>query len=109
MKLADLQAFMRQLRIDAWLLYDFRGSNFVLSRLLAGKRWTTRRVYLVVPAQGEPAVLVHAIDAPQFDSLTLGGVPVRKKVYLSWPQIAQDLASTMTGVSRRARESAPGG
>lgn len=108
MKLTDLQAFMRQLKIDAWLLYDFRGSNFVLSRLLAGKRWTTRRVYLVVPAQGEPTVLVHAIDAPQFDSLTLGGASVRRKVYLSWPQIAQDLAAATSGASRVAMEYAPG-
>lgn len=103
---------MRQQKIDAWVLYDFRGSNFVLARLLAGKRWTTRRVYLVVPANGEPTALVHGIDAAQFDGLQLGGVRVHKKVYLTWPQIAQDLGSILGaipgGCSRIAMEYAPG-
>ncbi len=108
MNLPELQSFMRQQKIDAWVLYDFRGSNFVLARLLAGKRWTTRRVYLVVPATGEPTALVHGIDAAQFDNLQLMGTAVRKKVYLSWPQIAQDLGSLLAGCSRVAMEYAPG-
>ena len=108
MNLGELQAYMRQQRIDAWLLYDFRGSNFVLSRLLPGKRWTTRRVYLVVRAEGPPRVLVHGIDAAQFQSVALGGTNVEPKVYLSWPQIATDLRDLLAGCSRIAMEYAPG-
>jgi Xaa-Pro aminopeptidase len=108
MNLTELQAYMRQQRIDAWVLYDFRGSNFVLSRLLAGKRWTTRRVYLVVRAEGPPRVLVHGIDAAQFETVQLAGAAVERKVYLSWPQIAEDLKSLLPGCSRVAMEYAPG-
>src|SRR5690606_17754347 len=49
MNLDSLQAFMRDQRIDGWLIHDFRGNNPVLARLLRGKRWTTRRVALFVP------------------------------------------------------------
>jgi Xaa-Pro dipeptidase len=108
MNLSELQVYMRRERIDAWLLYDFRGSNFVLSRLLPGKRWTTRRVYLVVRADGPPAVLVHGIDAAQFQSVTLAGQGVKPKVYLTWPQIGEDLKELLAGCSRIAMEYAPG-
>lgn len=108
MDLSELQAYMRRERIDAWVLYDFRGSNFVLSRLLAGKRWTTRRVYLVVRAEGPPWVLVHGIDAAQFETVELAGQRVERKVYLSWPDIATDLKELLHGCSRVAMEYAPG-
>jgi Xaa-Pro dipeptidase len=108
MNLAQLQSYMRQERIDAWLLYDFRGSNFVLSRLLPGKRWTTRRVYLIVRADGPARVLVHGIDAAQFQNLSLAGEPLHPKVYLSWPQIGTDLKQLLAGCSQIAMEYAPG-
>lgn len=108
MNLADLQSYMRDQRINAWVLYDFRGSNFVLSRLLPGKRWTTRRVYLIVRADGPPRVLVHGIDAAQFQSVSLAGTKVEPKVYLSWPQIGNDLKSLLPGCSRVAMEYSPG-
>lgn len=108
MNLPDLQSAMRSQRIDAWVLYDFRASNFVLSRLLPGKRWTTRRVYLVIRADAPPRVLVHGIDAAQFHDLTLAGAPVEPKVYLGWPQIAADLSSLLAGCTRIAMEYAPG-
>lgn len=108
MNLPDLQSAMRSQRIDAWVLYDFRASNFVLSRLLPGKRWTTRRVYLVIRADAPPRVLVHGIDAAQFQDLTLAGAPVEPKVYLGWPQIAADLSSLLAGCTRIAMEYAPG-
>ena len=86
MDVASLQPFLIDRRIDAWLVYDFRGSNAVLAQLLPGKRWTTRRVMLVIPAHGEPSVIVHNIDAPQFKSC---GANVR--IYDNWPQWQQFL------------------
>src|SRR5690606_12903934 len=69
MNLPALQSFMRESRIDAWLLYDFRGNNPVLAQLIPGKRWTTRRVFALIPARGTPIVLAHGIDFSQFGSL----------------------------------------
>lgn len=99
---------MRQRGVDLWLVYDFRGSSAVLPRLLpspSGKRWTTRRVLLAVPAKGQPRLLVHGIDASQFQHDTID-----RDVYLAWPElhawIAQQIASSG---SRVAMDYSPGG
>ena len=109
MDLTALQAFMRESRIDAWLVHDFRGSSAVLARLLPGKRWTTRRLTLHIPAVGVPTILVHAIDASQVGTPTLpGGEPVSPEVYLSWRDLHAWLARTLAGARRVAMEYAPG-
>ncbi|MDX2117790.1 MAG: M24 family metallopeptidase [Planctomycetota bacterium] len=101
--LAQVQSFMRERGIDAWLIYDFRASNAVLARVLPGKRWTTRRVYLWIPSSGEPEVLAHHIDASQFES-----GPVKTTRYLTWPEIRTWLAARTAGLTRVAMEYAPG-
>ncbi len=101
---AAAQAHMRAQKIDGWLVYDFRGSNPVLGQLLPGKRWTTRRAVLFVPAEGEPVLLVHGIDQAQFHA-----VPVRQDVYLTWRDLIGWLANTTAGRARVAMEYSPGG
>ena len=96
MNLDSLQAFMRDQRIDGWLIHDFRGNNPVLARLLRGKRWTTRRVALFVPAHGSPALLVHSIDASQF-----ADAPVEREVYMSWRELHAWLERTLLGAADR--------
>jgi Xaa-Pro aminopeptidase len=98
------QAYMREQKIDGWLIYDFRGSNSVLPQLLPGKRWTTRRALLFVPATGAPVLLVHSIDQPQFEK-----TQVRREVYLSWRDLIACLANITTGRARLAMEYSPGG
>jgi Xaa-Pro aminopeptidase len=102
--LAQLQAYMQAERIDAWLVHDFRGSNPILAQLLPGKRWTTRRVMLFVPAKGEPRVLVHHIDHGQFK-----GVETTLDLYLSWQDLQAWLAARLSGLSRVAMEYSAGG
>jgi Xaa-Pro aminopeptidase len=104
MSFENVQTCMREQRIDAWLLYDFRGSNPVLERLLPGKRVTTRRLVLLVPAIGEPLLLTHGLDANQFESL-----PMRREQYLSWEDFRDWLAARLAGMTRVALEYAPGG
>lgn len=103
MRFQSVQAYMREQRIDGWLLHDFRGSNAVLARLLPGKRWTTRRAALFIPAEGEPRVLAHGIDASQFERLSL-----RRDTYLSWRELHAWLAGVVAGRTRIAMEYAPG-
>jgi Xaa-Pro dipeptidase len=103
----DLQAFMLDRRIDAWVLWDFRGSNPIAAQLFpspSGKRWTTRRFAIIIPARGEPTALVHAIDATQFDK-----DPIRKQIFLSWQELRANLAELLTGAARVAMEYSPGG
>jgi Xaa-Pro aminopeptidase len=95
MRLSDLQAYMQDQRIGGWLVWDFRGSNATLARLLplpkghaTGKRHTTRRACLWIPARGEPVLLSHSIDSVAFHEATmLGGGTVKTDLYLTWQQL----------------------
>lgn len=93
--------FLDSTGVNSWLVYDFRGSSGILPRLLppkSTKRWTTRRVLLVVPARRahaahahKPRLLVHAIDHAQFaDVVEAGQVDVT--VYLSWNDLLEFIA-----------------
>jgi Xaa-Pro dipeptidase len=104
MDLLTLQPALREQGINAWLVYDFRGSNPVLAQLLPGERWTTRRVMLVIPAPGEPYVIVHNIDAPQFAS---AGVLVR--VYDNWQEWQALISGASAHAKRVAMEYSPMG
>ncbi len=98
-----VQQFMGEQKIDGWLVYDFRGNNPILARLLPGKRWTTRRAVLFIPATGQPVLLAHGIDEHQFD-----GVTVAREMYLSWNDLHTWLRSKLAGMQRVAMEYAPG-
>ena len=82
MNFDTVQAFMRERRIGGWLLHDFRGNNPVLARVLPGKRWTTRRAALFIPAEGEASLLAHAIDAAMFEK-----AGVKRHIYTGWPEL----------------------
>lgn len=102
MNFDQVQLFMREQRIGGWLIHDFRGNNAVLARILAGKRWTTRRAALFIPAQGEPSLLAHTIDAAQFERT---GVPLER--YTSWRELHRWL-SKAASTGRVAMEYSPG-
>jgi Xaa-Pro dipeptidase len=55
-----VQTALREQRLDAWLLYDFRGQNAIAAGLAGvdGERNATRRWFWLVPAEGEPTALV---------------------------------------------------
>ena len=71
----DVDAVQRALRddgLDGWLLYDFHGSNPIARRVAgfaAGAKIMTRRWYYLIPADGPPRGLVHAIEADRLDHL----------------------------------------
>lgn len=104
MDLGAIQPLLRDQHVDGWLVYDFRGSNPVLSDLLPGQRKTTRRAVLFIPADGEPLLLCHALDRNQFES-----APVPHQTYLSWGEFRDLLAAALAGRTRIAMEYAPGG
>lgn len=99
------QAFMRDRRIDGWLVHDFRGSNPVLAQLLPGRAYSlTRRAELFIPASGEPVLITQALDAPQFAQ-----APVRVAVYKTWGEHRAALQRVLDGRTRIAMEYSPGG
>lgn len=104
----DVAAVQRALGaegLDAWLLYDFHGSNPIAAKLVgltSGVHMTTRRWYYLIPAAGEPRALVHAIERHNLDAL-----PGEKIVYAGRRQLDEALTRLLRGVSRVAMEYSP--
>ena len=102
---AAVQEALRAHGLDAWLLYDFQGSNPVAYRMAgmgATGHLATRRWFYLIPASGEPRALVHAIERYNLDHL-----PGTKTVYAGREQLAAGLASVVNGVKRVAMEYSP--
>jgi Xaa-Pro aminopeptidase len=104
MDIVSVQRYMQKQGIGGWLVHDFRGSNPVLNQLLGGKRWTTRRAELWIPASGETVLLHHGIDGPSFANVTL-----RREAYLTWNQLHEWLAKKVAGAKCVAMEYSPQG
>ena len=102
MDFSATQQFMKNQRIDAWLLYDFRGSNPLLD-LILGDRWTTRRNCLIVPAEGQVIGIAHTIDRSALPDW------VNKHLYSSWDDFISILRGSLVNFSRVAMEYSPGG
>ena len=54
--LSRVQAAMKELGFDGWLLYDFRGLNILARRIvgLSEEQMLSRRWIYFLPARGEP-------------------------------------------------------
>jgi Xaa-Pro aminopeptidase len=102
--LAAVQAAIRQLGFDGWLLYDFRGLNVLAQRVvgLGGNGMLTRRWFYFVPAKGEPRKLVHLIEPHALDSL-----PGGQKEYLRWQELEAGVRELVSGARRVAMEYVP--
>jgi Xaa-Pro aminopeptidase len=104
---AAVQESLRSDGLDAWLLYDFNGSNPIAARLAGltnGAHMTTRRWYYLIPASGSPRALVHAIERHNLDAL-----PGEKQTYAGREQLASGLDRLLRGVRRVAMEYSPQG
>ena len=102
---AAVQESLRSDGLDAWLLYDFNGSNPIAARLAGltnGSHMTTRRWYYLIPASGAPRALVHAIEQRNLDAL-----PGEKQTYAGREQLAAGLDRLLRGVKRVAMEYSP--
>jgi len=104
----DIGAVQKALKadgLDAWLLYDFHGSNPVSFRL-AGMGETghlaTRRWFYLIPQSGEPRSLVHAIEQYNLDHL-----PGSKSIYAGRAQLHAGLTGLLKGLTRVAMEYSP--
>ena len=100
-----VQQALREDGLDGWLLYDFHGSNPIATRLTglaSSAKMATRRWYYLVPAEGAPRGLVHAIERHNLD-----GLPGAKVVYSEREQLASGLSQLLAGMRRIAMEYSP--
>jgi Xaa-Pro dipeptidase len=103
--LEAVQAALKEDGLDGWLLYDFHGSNPIARSVVGlenGGKMTTRRWFYLVPAQGEPRALVHAIEPN-----TLAHLPGRTRKYAGREALERELDALLAGTGRVAMEYSP--
>lgn len=104
--IAAVQAALTADGIDAWLLYDFGGLNPIATAItsvaLHGGHLATRRWYYLIPAQGEPRGLVHAIERH-----VLAHLPGTAERYAGRDELDSGLRRLLAGLRRVAMEYSP--
>jgi Xaa-Pro aminopeptidase len=100
-----VQRALKEEGLDAWLLYDFHGSNPIARRLagLDAGKMASRRWYYLIPASGTPKKLVHAIE-----SHNLYHLPGDKTIYSQRERLSAGLGELLNGYHRVAMEYSPG-
>lgn len=93
-----IQKELRNLRLDGWLLYDFRGSNPISGGLL-GLPALSRRYFVYLPAEGRPIALTHRIEQQPWR-----GWIGENRVYLGWESFERELGRMLAGQRRVALE-----
>jgi len=100
-----VQGALREEGLDGWLLYDFHGSNPIARRLTGldtSGKMTTRRWFYLIPANGEPRRLMHAIEPSNLDHM-----PGGKTIYSQRETLTTGLKTLLSGVRRVAMEYSP--
>ncbi len=100
MNLEAIQAALREAKLDAWLFYDHHRRDPIAYRILGiNPVMCTRRWYYLIPAEGEPAKLVHRIEAHNLD-----GLPGKEVRYSSWREQREGLSGLLKGKKRVAMQ-----
>jgi Xaa-Pro aminopeptidase len=102
--LPRIQAALRELDLDGWLLFDFHGLNPVASGVLGLEGMLTRRVFALIPADGKPEAISHAIEQAPWKRWPSDWPRER---YSSWRTLEEQLARLVRG-KRVAMEYSPG-
>ena len=104
MNVNEIQSALRSQKLDGWLFFDHHQRDALAYRVLglAASRVPTRRWYYFIPAEGEPAGLVHNIEAGMLDPLP--GVKAR---YSSWQEQTSGLRKLLLGRRRIAMQYSP--
>jgi Xaa-Pro aminopeptidase len=93
MDLHGIQAALRESNLDGWLFYDHHHRDPIAYRVLGiAPQMCTRRWYYLIPAQGEPAKLVHRIERGN-----LAGLPGIEQEYSSWSEQREALKKILQG------------
>ena len=104
MHIQEIQKALKEEGLDAWLFFDHHQRDPLAYRILklSAARVATRRWYYLIPADGEPKGLVHAIE-----SGALAGLPGNIQIYSSWPSQTEGLRRMLTGCRRVAMQYSP--
>lgn len=102
--LSAIQAELREQKLDGWLLFDFHGLNPVAAGMLGLNGMLTRRIFALVPREGRPVAITHAIEQGPWKHWP---AEWDKVVYSSWRTLEERLGELVKG-KRVAMEYSPG-
>src|SRR5439155_4756519 len=102
--LPRIQDALRELKLDAWLLFDFHGLNPVATGMLGMEGLLSRRIFAYVPRDGTPVAISHAIEQGPWKRWPSEWPRER---YSSWPSLERELAKLVKG-KKVAMEYSPG-
>jgi Xaa-Pro dipeptidase len=102
--IAPIQEALRREKLDGWLFFDHHQRDPLAYRVLGFQphRHVTRRWYYLIPATGEPAGIVHRIEAGMLDAL-----PGEKLQYSSWQEQHGRIGQMLKGMKRVAMQYSP--
>jgi len=104
MQINEIQKALKEEGLDGWLFFDHHQRDPLAYRVLklSPGRTVTRRWYYLIPAQGEPKGLVHAIE-----SGVLNGLPGKMQIYSSWGAQVDGIKGLLAGCRKVAMEYSP--
>ena len=97
----ELAQALAAANVDGWLLYAFHGLNPVAARVLELSGLNTRRLFVLLPREGEPVAVAHKIELAAVE-----GFPGRVLPYARWEELHAALGSVVAG-RRLAMEISP--
>jgi Xaa-Pro dipeptidase len=85
MKIEPILSLLRDNHADAWVLTDYENRNPMTIQFL-GNKMLTRKIFIVIPVNGKPYLITHAIDTVFLsDKVTLEAFDL--KVYHTWQEM----------------------
>src|SRR6266540_6088645 len=99
-RVAEIQAALREAKLDGWLFYDFRHSDLLAYRILKldEKMFVSRRWFYYVPTLGEPVKIVQSIEQFKLDSL-----PGKKLVFRGWQELHARLREVLGAAAKQSK------
>ncbi len=103
-KILSIQKTLHDYGIDGWLFYDYENRDPIAYKVLGidQSKLTTRRWYYLIPADGMPIKLVHAIEKERLSEL-----PGSTIVYSSWAELHSRLVRMLKGCKIVAMQYSP--
>jgi Xaa-Pro dipeptidase len=104
MDLERIQAALKDAGVDGWLLYDFHNRDVLAYRILGmdPDKFTSRRWFYLIPADGEPTKLVSKVEPTKLDEL-----PGSKEFYLSWRELHAKVGDLLAATPKVAMNYSP--
>jgi len=102
MELEKIKQYLKSEKIDGWLMADFHARNNIAVNFLELSSHITRRSFYLIPAEGQPIMLIHNIEKDRFAHL-----PGKRIIFSSYCDLETNLAEMLKGYKTIAMEYSP--